>query len=127
PATPSSTGATSTILCRADTPHLSFTLRMVDCENHWVALPKRPGEDAYGYGYVYLDPEVGFTLHVGGRFTIDAQDQYRTVSGPDTKVLLVRLRGPAAAFPPVAPLPKAALTQLGLPENPEWMKFYEDT
>jgi hypothetical protein len=26
----------------------------------------------------------------------------------------------------VAPLSKEALTQLGLPEKPEWMMFYED-
>ena len=38
--TSTSTNATSMTPCRADTPALSFTLRMVDCENHWVALPK---------------------------------------------------------------------------------------
>lgn len=151
-ATSSSTGAPVTTLCRAETPHLSFTLRMVDCENHWVALPKKSGDDAYGYGYVYLDPEQGFTLHVGGRFTIDAHEQYHKVSdllADEKKRLIIRLNtqgvggppqimgggefvtvlerpGSRASFPPVAPLSKAALTQLGLPERPEWMKFYED-
>jgi hypothetical protein len=68
---------------------------MVDCENHWVVLPKTPGEDSYGYGYVYLDPEAGFTLRWGGRFTLDAQEQYRKVSErfAGKERLIIRLGG----------------------------------
>jgi tetratricopeptide (TPR) repeat protein len=127
PATSSSTDATSAILCRAESPRLSFTLRLVDCENHWVALPKRRGDDAYGYGYVYLDPERGFTLHMGGRFTLDAQEQYHKLSDFLAEGRMMRIRlGGQPTLPTVAALSKPALTQLGLPEQPEWVKLYED-
>jgi len=129
-ATSSSTGVTSTTSCRADTPDLSFNFRMVDCENQWVALPKKPGEDSYGYGYVYLDPGAGFTLHWGGSFTLDAQEKYHKVpdrsDGKERRIIRLGGYGVAAPLPKVAPLSKEALTQLGLPERPDWMKYYED-
>jgi tetratricopeptide (TPR) repeat protein len=112
-------------------PPLSFTVRMVDCENHWVALPPTPGEVSYGYGYVYLDPEAGFTLRWGGRFTLEDQEHYRKVSerfaGKERLIIRLGGQGVAAPLPNVAPLPAAARTQLGLPEKPDWMMLYEDT
>jgi tetratricopeptide (TPR) repeat protein len=104
---------------------------MVDCENHWVALPPTPGEGSYGYGYVYLDPEAGFTLRWGGRFTLEAHEHYRKVSerfaGQERLIIRLGGQGVAAPLPNVAPLSDAARTQLGLPEKPGWMIFYEDT
>ncbi len=104
---------------------LSYDVHMSDCEDHWVALYHKPEERDYIYGFVYIDPQAGFTFHFGGRFTIDAFGKYRPAPNPippDKMSLKIRLEGNGIA----ALLPPRALTQLGLPEKPDWLNFYED-
>jgi len=106
-------------------PTLSYDLHMSDCENLWVALYHKPEDSDYTYGFVYIDPQAGFTVQYGGRFTIDANGKYRLAPNPippDKMNLKIRLdRNGVAAL-----LPHEALAELGLPEKPDWLKFYED-
>jgi len=98
---------------------------MSDCEDRWVALYHEPGDHDYNYGFVYIDSQAGFTLHFGGSFTIDASGKYSPAPNPippDKMTLKIRLEGNGVA----ALLPPRALTQLGLPEKPDWLKYYED-
>ncbi len=106
-------------------PTLSYNLHMSDCENRWVALYHKPEDSDYTYGFVYIDPEAGFTVQYGGRFTIDANGKYLLAPNPippDKMNLKIRLdqNGIAALLPP------EALAELGLPEKPDWLKSYED-
>jgi tetratricopeptide (TPR) repeat protein len=106
-------------------PTLRYDLHMSDCENRWIALYHMPQDSDYTYGFVYIDPEAGFTVQYGGRFTIDADGKYRLAPNPippDKMNLKIRLdqNGIAALLPP------EALTELGLPEKPDWLKSYED-
>lgn len=55
---------------------------MSDCENRWVALYHKPEDHDYTYGFVYIDPQAGFTLQYFGRFTIDATGNYHAASNP---------------------------------------------
>jgi len=104
---------------------LSYEVHMSDCENKWIALYHKPEDTDYTYGFVYIDPEAGFTVHYGGRFTVDPDGKYHLAPNPlppDKMNLKIRLdqNGIAALLPP------AALAQLGLPEKPDWLKFYVD-
>jgi len=104
---------------------LSYDVHMSDCEDRWVVLYHKPEDSDYTYGFVYIDPQAGFTLHFGGRFTIDADGKYRAAPNPippDKMTLKIRLEqnGVAALLPP------RGLEQLALPEKPEWLHFYED-
>src|SRR5580658_4270537 len=104
---------------------LTYDVHMSDCEDRWVALYHRPEDSDYTYGFVYIDPQAGFTLHFGGRFTIDADGKYHPAPNPippDKMTLKIRLdqNGIAALLPP------RGLAQLALPEKPDWLKFYED-
>jgi tetratricopeptide (TPR) repeat protein len=104
---------------------LAYDFHMSDCEDRWVALYRKPEDHDYTYGFVYIDPQAGFTLHFGGRFTIDADGKYRSAPNPippDKMTLKIRLEqnGVAALLPP------DAVAQLRLPEKPDWLKFYED-
>jgi tetratricopeptide (TPR) repeat protein len=107
-------------------PTLSYDVHMSDCENRWVALYHKPDDSDYTYGFVYIDPQAGFTVQIGGRFTIDANGKYSLAPNPippDKMSLKIRLddrNGIAALLPP------EALAELGLPERPDWLKFYED-
>jgi tetratricopeptide (TPR) repeat protein len=104
---------------------LTYEFHMSDCEDRWVALYHQPEDHDYTYGFVYIDPQAGFTLHFGGRFTIDADGKYRSAPNPippDKMTLKIRLEqnGVAALLPP------EAVAQLRLPEKPDWLKFYDD-
>lgn len=106
-------------------PTLNYNVHMSDCENHWVALYHKPDDSDYTYGFVYIDPQAGFTVQYGGRFTINANGKYDLAPNPlppDKMSLKIRLdqNGIAALLPP------EALAELGLPEKPDWLKFYED-
>jgi hypothetical protein len=107
------------------TAGLSYNAHMSDCEDRWVALYHKPEDRDYTYGFVYIDPQAGFTLHFFGRFTIDADGNYHAAPNPlppDKFSLKIRLdqNGTAALLPP------RSLAQLGLPEKPDWLKYYED-
>ncbi len=105
---------------------LDYNSHMSDCENRWVALYHDSQDQDYTYGFVYIDPQAGFTLHYVGRFTIDLEGNFHEAPNPippDKASLKIRLEdrnGVAGLLPP------RALTQLGLPERPDWLKFYED-
>jgi tetratricopeptide (TPR) repeat protein len=104
---------------------LRYDVHMSDCEDRWVALYHSPEDRDYTYVFVYIDPDAGFTLHYFGVFTIDNDHNYHEAPNPiptDKMSLKIRLEqnGVAALLPP------RALKQLGLPEKPDWLKYYED-
>jgi len=67
---------------RPPSSDLSYDVHMSDCENRWVALYHGPDDTDYTYGFVYIDPQAGFTLHLGGRFTIGADGKYHVAPDP---------------------------------------------
>jgi len=80
-----------------------------------VALYHKPEDSNFTYGFVYIDPEGGFTLHITGSFTIDSEGKYHRAPSPlasDQYSVKIRLDGNGVA----AALPSEARTQLGLPE-----------
>ena len=104
---------------------LNYEAHMSDCENRWVALYHRPEDSDYTYGFVYIDPQAGFTLHYVGRFTIDNDGNYHVAPNPlppEKLSLKIRLDQNGIA----ALLPARGLKQLQLSDKPDWLKFYED-
>src|SRR3954467_7361887 len=84
---------------------LAYDVHMSDCENRWVALYHKPEDADYTYGFVYIDPQAGFTLHFFGRFTVDPDGNYHAATNPfpaDKYSLKIRLdqNGIAALLPP---------------------------
>jgi tetratricopeptide (TPR) repeat protein len=87
-------------------------------------------EPRYIYGFVYIDPQAGFTLDFGGEFTLNGDGSYHAVPDPVHSIqgdhpadFRIRLEQNGVA----ALLPHRALEQLGLPDKPDWLKFYLDT
>lgn len=104
----------------------SFSTRASDHENEWIVLPPAEGEGEQYFGYVYVDPQAGFTFRLEGKLALNAEGRYvRAPMETDGRVdFLVRLD--ARRNPPAARLPKAAIERLGLPETPEWLHLYKD-
>jgi hypothetical protein len=67
---------------RPQSAALSYNLHMSDCENRWVALYHKRDDSNYTYGFVYIDPQAGFTLQIAGSFTIDSEGKYHPASNP---------------------------------------------
>jgi len=112
-------------LARAAKP-FSFTTRASDHENRWIALRPQKGEEAYPFGFVYIDPEAGFTFNLEGKLARDAEGKYTRVPiGIEGKGrVMVRLS--AQRNPPAALLTAEVIEQLGLPETPDWLEYYAD-
>src|SRR5690348_13404764 len=73
---------------------LTYDVHMSDCENQWVVLYHKPDDADYTYGFVYIDPQAGFTLHYVGRFTIDTNGNFQVEPNPippDKASLKIRL------------------------------------
>ncbi len=107
------------------TAGLSYDVHMSDCEDRWVVLFHKPDDHDYTYGFVYIDPQAGFTMHYFGRFVIDGDGNYHAAPNPlppNKYSLKIRLdqNGIAALLPP------RGIEQLGLPEKPDWLNSYED-
>ena len=79
--------------------NLNHNSRMSDCENRWVALYHKTEDKDYTYGFVYIDPEAGFTFHISGSFALDAEGRYHPVQNPlvsDKINVKIRLDGNGA-------------------------------
>lgn len=106
---------------------LSFTKRLSDFEGRWVVLRPTSGDGKLLFGFVYIDPQAGFTLDVGGALEVDADGRYRRVPDANPRRARILLRVDAGNNRPAAPLPGEALEQLGLDEVPEIASSYVDS
>jgi len=110
-----------------DSAGLSYNVHMSDCEGRWVALYHKPEDGPqYTFGFVYIDPQAGFTLEFGGYFTIHGDGSFHAIPDPihsNKAAFKIRLEQNGVA----ALLPHRALEELGLQEKPGWLKYYEDT
>lgn len=105
----------------AEPLELTFAQRIAQCENAWFGARTEGGDVVLGY--VYIDPDAGFTYEHYG--TLQRSDgvlravpselygQSRVIHRIDTNVPATCLTGPQAAM-------------LGLPSAPESMAFYKD-
>lgn len=100
-------------------PILKFDKRFVESEDKWVALRGKSGE-SYSYGFIYIDPQAGFTMQAGGSFTIDAQGKF--IPSPLEQNVKVRLEANQVK---VAFIPQNKLAELGVTPVPDWLKNYK--
>jgi len=104
-----------------------FEQRATRFENRWVVLQADDAAAPYRIAFVYVDPTAGFTLNLAGqaRFDAGAANWVRLPWELDGKAhVIVRIDGRRNYH--VAPLSRTAVAQLGLPEQPDWLTYYED-
>ncbi len=111
----------------ATTAGLQYDVHMSDCENRWVSLYHKPDDREYIYGFVYIDPQAGFTLQYGGHFTIDQHEMGTSTKRP---ILYPRKRSTLRFGSIKTELPPCSHSvpwhSLVYPEKPDWLKFYKD-
>lgn len=101
------------------------TARVSESVERWVAFPSGSGEDIYSYGFLYVDEQAGFTWHLAGKFSRDKTGHLQKLAD-DTidKKASFKLRIDKNGM--VNLLSEGDQKQLGLPDRPDWMKFYDD-
>jgi tetratricopeptide (TPR) repeat protein len=103
---------------------LSFDTEYYDAVDKWVAIPVNDSIFPYTYGFIYLDETTGFTFDAGKMFKIDEKGNFvKNVS--DTADISIKARIPQS-WKKVAIIPNHHLKDLGLPETPDWLKFYKE-
>lgn len=100
---------------------LEFNKSYIECEDRWIAYPGK--DSSYTFGFVYIDPQAGPTMHYGGDFKITTDGIFRL--GPGIKIdgtLKVRL---IPGGRQVAIIPESKLSELKLPVIPDWLNNYK--
>ncbi len=100
---------------------LNFDKKFVYCENKWVALPADTA-GSHAYGFVYIDPQAGLTLDVGGWFKIDSNGKYLPKPRENSSSMKYRLQRNNTL---IALIPEEKLKELGAKVIPDWLAAYK--
>lgn len=101
---------------------LQFKTKYYEATDKWVAFPKTENDSTYSYGFIYLDKQAGFTLNYEARFSITEKGLKSTPKDSTIGSMKVRLT-PKTSL--VAVLNKNQITELNLPETPDWLSIYK--
>lgn len=106
---------------------LKFDRRMSDCENRWVVMKPDAGESTFHFGFVYIDPQAGFTFNYEGCLALGPEGRVIRVKSPlEKEKVSFKLRLDAQHNGVVALLPDEAIATLGLEKVPSWLDIYKD-
>jgi tetratricopeptide (TPR) repeat protein len=101
---------------------LTFNQAVSDCENRWFGAEAQDGSVILGY--VYIDPDAGFTFEHYGTLEEDGGLLRAVQSNLSREARLIHRIG--RNFPATC-LVDDQVTALGLPLVPETMQFYKDS
>ncbi|WP_143956562.1 tetratricopeptide repeat protein [Robertkochia solimangrovi] len=102
---------------------LKFTTKYYEAVDKWVALPPGDTDSTYHYGFIYIDDEAGFTYHIGSEFYIDDSNHYVSQEADTTFHAKYRID---PNWTLVTIIPDDIRSELNLPEEPEWLKYYKE-
>lgn len=112
----------STFYCNAQEA-LTYDKKFEESEDRWVAFNNDDNDSSHLFGFIYIDPEAGLTLHRGGSFTISSSGKFiRNLAQLDSISLKVRLGINSVR---VAFIPEKKYKELGIEAIPEWLKYYK--
>ncbi|MFP9114517.1 tetratricopeptide repeat protein [Flavobacterium sp. RHBU_3] len=101
---------------------LYYNKEYYQCENKWVALPQKEGDDKYLYGVVYLDGSAGYTFDYQGDFTV-VNNKFVRDNKPRESSMKYRIE---TRWAKLAILPDEKIKEMGLPTEPDWLKIYRE-
>jgi tetratricopeptide (TPR) repeat protein len=105
----------------SESESLKFEQRIADCENKWFGAEGADGKVLLGY--VYVDPNAGFTFEHYGYLDDSRGDLHAIKSDLYDKARVITKIGQNF---PASCLTESQATALGLPSPPKSMEFYKD-
>lgn len=103
-------------------PNITFDTTYFNAVDHWVVLPKKETDPFYLLGYIYLDTVDGFTFVFETTLTLEANNQWKTLTSFKNFIFKRTLD---QSTPFVAILSSEKIKELQLPIKPEWLKLYD--
>lgn len=100
---------------------LVFNKSIFDCENNWVAFPKKTTDSVYAYGFIYLDATAGFTFQLESFFSIGNDGKLSGKPKNMTGTAKYRLDQNTSK---VSLLTTQRQAELGLAAQPTWLSNY---
>jgi len=100
---------------------LNFEKRFVESEDKWVAFQKNK-DNAYAFGFIYIDSEAGLTLNFEGTFEISSDGKFIRMEQDSLFNMKMRLQ-PNNVL--VAFIPESKFSELKIDTIPEWLKYYK--
>lgn len=98
---------------------LNFDKRFVQSEDKWVAL--KPGNDnAYPYGFIYIDAQAGLTFNYEGTFEILPTGSFVPKKLDASVKVRLEPNNVLVAF-----IPNSKFEELQISAFPEWLKTYK--
>jgi len=71
---------------------LTFDKTNLQCEDKWIVY-QMDKDSIYHYGFIYIDPQAGLTLHYEGGFKIDKKGTFYKVDTDKKKdVAFIKIR-----------------------------------
>lgn len=101
---------------------LVFDKKIVQSEDKWVAFPA-DSLGSYNFGFIYIDSQAGLTLDYEGSFVIDKNGKFNLQKKEIEGSMKYRLEPNKVN---IAFIPNDKLSDLGVKEIPDWLKFYKE-
>lgn len=102
---------------------ISFDTKFYHAEDKWVVFDKKEKQNTYALGFIYLDPQAGYTFNYEGELELKNNKLKRLPRLDSTSNIKVRLD--RNTFP-VYLLPDDQIKEFGLPAKPEWLNAYKE-
>lgn len=104
---------------------LKFDTKYFDAVDKWVAFPKKDIDSTYSYGFIYLDNQAGFTFNYETKFIIEKEQLKNIQKDSSSSIGFMKYRlEPKTSL--VSVLSKVQISDLGLPEAPDWLSIYKE-
>ena len=106
----------------AQKPDTRFNTKFYDAVDKWVVFDKKEGEQSYSLGFIYIDPQAGFTYNYESALQMQGSKVSklpRLVNDSNIKVRLDRNTFDVLVLTP------EQVKSLGLPAEPEWLATYK--
>jgi len=100
---------------------LNFNKGFMESINKWVAI-KTPVDTIYGYGFIYMDPDAGITVHQGGLFKIKKDGVFISHKNPPNQIRIERLHDDGRVK--VAWIPDDKIKEMQEDIEPSWLSLY---
>lgn len=109
------------LFCIGQNQELKFTTKYYDAVDKWIAFDKKAEDSTYTVGFIYIDETAGFTFNYESPFLIknNGLEKLPRILESSFKIRL------AQNTANVAILSDEEISQLNLPKEPDWLKYYK--
>ncbi|AXG68487.1 tetratricopeptide repeat protein [Kordia sp. SMS9] len=99
-----------------------FDKKYYEAVDKWVVSPRKATDTTYSLSFIYIDEQAGFTENFETELSVTANGLKKVKSELDNVSFKARLSNTTIS---IAILSPEQVKQLGLPEQPDWLKSYK--